>query len=42
MKFIRREILTATEANKLKQMGFILSFKYSLEIDLDLYEVFVD
>lgn len=41
MKFIRREVLTQQQANKLKQMGFVLSFKYSLEIDLDLYEVFV-
>lgn len=41
MEFIRREVLTTQQADKLKQMGFILSFKYSFSVDLDLYEVFV-
>lgn len=41
MTFIRREVLTPKQANRLYKLGFILSFKYSFDKESDLYEIFV-
>lgn len=41
MKLIDRRILNIQQEHELKKMGFILSFKYSLSRNLNVFDVFV-
>lgn len=41
MKRISRRILNIEQEAELKKMGFILSFKYSLTRDLNVFDIYV-
>ena len=41
MTYIDRRILTTTEEMELIKLGFKLFFKYSLEKDLNIFEIYV-
>lgn len=41
MRYIDRRILNIQQEAELKKMGFILSFKYSLDQNLNVFEIFV-
>lgn len=41
MKFVKRMVLDLDEEKRLKDLGFILSFRYSIDYNSNLFDVFV-
>lgn len=41
MTFIDRRVLSQEQETELIDMGFILKFRYSYELDLNLFSVYV-
>jgi len=41
MIFIDRRTLTLNDEKELKELGFILSFKYSLGLNQNVFDIFV-